>query len=177
MVIDRIERYLNSFGRQVERDAKFELAQSKDAMGNARGNTALGESIRFQVVRTATGFDTMFFMEDYGTYLDEGVSGNQNEVYYTDYKGKKRISQYKYTTKQPPAGIIEKWIKRKGIKSDNKSDRSFAFAIAKSIKKRGIKSLSFFQQPLGIGLKELDENFLNEVAADIKSYLITYTKP
>jgi hypothetical protein len=170
MVIERIERYLNSFGRQV-------VADSKGLLQKDKGNTALGESIRFQVVRTATGFDTMFFMEDYGTYLDEGVSGNQKEVYYTDYKGKKRISQYKYTTKQPPAGIIEKWIKRKGIKSDNKSDRSFAFAIARSIKKRGIKSLSFFQQPLGIGLKQLDENFLNEVAADIKSYLITYTKP
>ena len=166
-----VENYLKSVGKQfVKRSRKILKSKGK-------GGGKLEKSIQAKVKETKDGYSLQFFMEDYGTYLDEGVSGNQKEVYYTDYKGKKRISQYKYTTKQPPAGIIEKWIKRKGIKSDNKSDRSFAFAIARSIKKRGIKSLSFFQQPLGIGLKQLDENFLNEVAADIKSYLITYTKP
>jgi len=117
-------------------------------------------------------------MEDYGTYLDEGVSGTGNTQSYTAYTGKKRISQYKYTTKQPPAGVLEKWIKRKGIKPQGKkiSDKSLAFAIAKTIKLKGIKSISFFQIPLGVGLKKLNENFLKELTLDIKTYLTTYTK-
>ena len=44
-----IERYLNSFGGQVVKDSKALLKKEK-------GDTALGKSIRFKVVPTATGF-------------------------------------------------------------------------------------------------------------------------
>ena len=182
-----IERYLKQFGKQVVRDAKIELAASKDSMGKARGNTALGNSIRAEVVKTDMGFDTKFYMEDYGTYLDEGVSGNKKQVSFTDYKGKKKISSYKYTTKGPPIDILSKWIKKKGIKpkglgrgrSKNTGQyiSGFAYLISKKIKRDGIKSIGFFQQPLGIGLKELDKNFLKEVTLDIRSYLTTYYNP
>ena len=174
-----IERYLKSFGRQVVRD-------SKELLRSAKGSTALGNSIRVEVIPTAMGFDTKFYMEDYGTYLDEGVSGNKKQVSYTDYKGKKRVSSYKYTTKGPPIDILSKWIKKKGIKpSGTGRGRSkntgqyisgLAYLISKKIKRDGIKSLSFFQQPLGVGLKQLDENFLKELTLDIKTYLTTYTK-
>ena len=174
-----IERYLKSFGNQVVRD-------SKKLLRSAKGSTALGNSIRVEVIPTAIGFDTKFYMEDYGTYLDEGVSGNKKQVSYTDYKGKKRVSSYKYTTKGPPIDILSKWIKKKGIKpSGTGRGRSkntgqyisgLAYLISKKIKRDGIKSLSFFQQPLGVGLKQLDKNFLKELTLDIKTYLTTYTK-
>ena len=57
------------------------------------------------------------------------------------------------------------------------STKSFAFAIAKSIKRHGIKSLSFFQKPLGIGYDLLKENLLTELKLDIETYLTTFYRP
>ncbi len=175
----KVKRYLESFGKQVVRD-------SKKFLKSAKGSTALGNSIRFTVERTATGFDTKFYMDDYGTYLDQGVSGNKKQVSYTDYKGKNRISSFKYTTKGPPIDILSKWIKKKGIqpkglgrgrsKTTGQYISGFAYLISRKIKRDGIKSLSFFQRPLGAGLKDLDKNLLNILALDIKTYLTTYTK-
>ena len=172
-----IERYLKSFGNQVVRD-------SKKLLRSAKGSTDLGNSIRVEVIPTAIGFDTKFYMEDYGTYLDKGVSGNKKQVSYTDYQGKKRISSFAYTTKGPPIDILSKWIKKKGIKPKgtargrSKNTGQFisglAYLISKKIKRDGIKSISFFQRPLGIGLKELDKNLLKEVALDIQTYLTTF---
>ena len=115
MLVNSIENFLKNFAKKVVKDSKDILAKSKDSMGNARGDTALGDSIRFKVELTSTGFSTKFYMNDYGRYLDEGVSGTKEKQSYTDYKGKTRKSSYSYTTKQPPSGIIEKWIKKKGI--------------------------------------------------------------
>jgi hypothetical protein len=190
MNTDNFERYLNSFGGQVVRDSR-KLLQS------AKGSTALGKSIRFKVVPTATGFDTKFYMDDYGTYLDKGVSGTEQKISFKDFKGKTISSPYKYTTKHPPTGILEKWIKRKGLKGRKalkkyrKTDspktikgagrfitnQSFAFAIAKTIQRYGIKSLSFFQQPLGIGYRKLQKQILKELKLDIQTYLTTFYRP
>ena len=74
-----IENYLKSFGQNVINQAKINMANSKDSTGKARGDTAIGQSIRFEVVPTATGFSTKFYMLDYGTFLDKGVSGNKKK--------------------------------------------------------------------------------------------------
>ena len=171
-----IERYLNSFGKQIVQGAKTNLQKAK-------GNTALGKSIRFEVVPTATGFDTKFYMLDYGTYLDEGVSGNKKRVSYTNYKGKKEISSYSYTTKGPPIDILSKWIKKKGIKpkglgrgrSKNTGQyiSAFAYLISRKIKRDGIKSLSFFQRPLGLGMEKFGSELLKAVKQDVLNGLTT----
>jgi len=172
-----IERYLNSFGKQVVKD-------SRDILQKAKGSTSLGESIRFTVTKDGAGFSTKFYMADYGEYLDKGVSGNKTKQSYINYDGQKKSSPGKgYTNQHPPTGILEKWIKRKGLKGrDKKSGRfitnkSFAFAIAKSIQKKGIKSISFFQKPLGLEFKKLEENLLKILTLDIRSYLTTFYNP
>jgi hypothetical protein len=185
METKNLENFLKSFGDNVVKEAKANLAASKDSMGKARGNTALGQSIRVEVVPTATGFSTQFYMLDYGEYLDKGVRGTKSN-YIENSK-----TDYSYTTKQPPSGIIEKWIKRKGIKGrvdkDWKSagnrggqfitNKSLAFLIARSVKQKGIKSLSFFQKPLGFYYKELKEDMVKELKLDIESYLTTFYRP
>jgi hypothetical protein len=180
MNTDNIERYLNSFGQHVVEDAKGLLQKAK-------GSTALGKSIRFKVVPTATGFDTKFYMEDYGTYLDKGVSGNKKKQSFTDSKGKTMSSPYSYTTKGPPIDILSKWIKRKGIKPKGlgrgRSKKTgqyisgFAYLISRKIKRDGIKSISFFQKPLGIGYRKLQKDFLKILKLDIHTYLTTFYRP
>ena len=170
-----LENFLKAFGDKVVDDAKKSLKKQK-------GDTALGKSIRFKVVPTATGFDTMFYMEDYGTYLDEGVSGTKVKRSFTDTQGKTRKSSYSYTNKQPPSGIIEKWIKKKGIKGRSSktgrfiTNKSLSFLIARSIKLKGLKSLSFFQKPLGVEYKKLKKQILDVLKLDIQNYITTYTK-
>ena len=162
-----IERYLNSFGRQVVNRAKSNLQKAKG------GGTAIEQSIRFEVVTDSDGFTVNFYMTDYGTFLDKGVSGNKQQQKFKDYKNKVIASPYKYTTKQPPPSILAKWISKKGIKGrDKKSGRfisnlSLAFIIGRAIKRDGIKSLSFFQKPLGLGLKQFGKDLLGNVKQDI----------
>ena len=192
MNTDNIERRLNSFAKQVVKD-------SRDILQKEKGSTSLGESIRFKVTQEANGFSTKFYMADYGEYLDKGVSGNKVKQSYTNYDGKKVKSPGKgYTTKHPPTGIIEKWIKRKGLKGRDMgstyinskgrrikrpatgrfiTNKSFAFAIAKSIQKKGIKGLSFFQKPLGLEFKKLEKDFLKILTLDIRSYLTEFYRP
>ena len=174
-----LENFLKTFGDKVVSDAKKSLKKQK-------GDTALGKSIRVKVVPTATGFDTMFYMNDYGTYLDEGVSGTKVKHSFIDAKGKTRKSSYSYTTKGPPIDILSKWIKKKGIKGHGvKKGRSkntgqfisgFAYLISKKIKRDGIKSISFFQKPLGVEYKKLKKQILDVLKLDIQNYITTYTK-
>ena len=167
MKTDNIERYLNSFGRQVVNRAKSNLQKAKG------GGTAIEQSIHFEVVTDSDGFTVNFYMADYGTFLDKGVSGNKQQQKFKDYKNKVIASPYKYTTKQPPPSILAKWISKKGIKGrDKKSGRfisnlSLAFIIGRAIKRDGIKSLSFFQKPLGLGLKQFGKDLLGNVKQDI----------
>ena len=186
MDTSNIERYLKSFGRNVVRDAKIELANSKDSMGKARGNTSLGSSIRVEVVKTATGFSTKFYMEDYGTFLDKGVSGNKKKQSFKDYKGTTMSSPYSYTTKGPPIDILSKWIKKKGIKPKGtgrgRSKKTgqyisgLAYLISRKIKRDGIKSIAFFQKPLGLWYDKLQDDFLKIFTEDLQSYITTFTK-
>ena len=179
MKSENLERYLESFAKNVVND-------SKEMLQKAKGSTALGNSIRAKVTPTATGFDTKFYMQDYGTFLDKGVSGNKTKRSFTNTKGKKESSPYSYTTKGPPIDIISKWIKKKGIEPkglgrgrDKKTGQflsGFAYLISKKIKREGIPSISFFQQPLGIWYSKLQKDFLKILKLDIQTYITTFTK-
>ena len=168
-----VERYLNSFGKQVVNRAKANLGKAKG------GSTNLATTIKFEVKPDADGFVVKFYMADYGTFLDKGVSGNKKKQSYKNYENKTESSPYSYTTKQPPPNILSKWIKKKGIKGrDKKSGRfisnlSLAFLIGRKIKRDGIKSLSFFQKPLGLGMKQFGKDLLGAITTDITDKLST----
>ena len=173
MKTDNIERYLNSFGKQVVNRAKGNLQKAKG------GGTNLESSISFKVVSDADGFTVQFYMDSYGTFVDKGVSGNKQQQKFKDYKNKVISSPYKYTNKQPPPNILAKWISKKGIKGrDKKSGRfisnmSLAFIFGRKIKRDGIKGISFFQKPLGLGLKQFGKDLLGNVKQDIINGLTT----
>lgn len=168
-----IERYLNSFGKQVVNRAKANLGKAKG------GNTKLAQSIRFEVEPDANGLVVKFYMDNYGTFLDKGVSGNKKKQSFKNYKNQTESSPYSYTTKQPPTGVIDRWVVRKGLKGSRDKEgrfikrKSMVFLIARSIKRDGIKSLSFFQKPLGLGMKEFGKDLLGAISTDITDSLST----
>ena len=179
MKLENIERYLNSFANSVVKDSKNLLQKDK-------GSTALGGSIRAKVSFDPNGYSVKFYMFDYGTFLDKGVSGTKVKRSFTNYKGKKESSPYSYTTKGPPIDILSKWIKKKGIKPkglgrgrDKKTGQflsGFAYLISRKIKRDGIKSLSFFSKPLGLKYDNLKEDFLKVFTDDVSTYITTFTK-
>ena len=165
MKLDALKRYLDSFGRQVVNQAKENLA-SADKGG------ALEKSISFFATAQKGLVTIKFKMDSYGKFVDKGVSGTDKERSYTDYKGKKISSPYKYTTKQPPSRVLDKWIVKKGIaprdeKGRFMSRKSISFLIARSIKKKGIQGISFFQKPLMLGMKQFRGKFLEGIKEDI----------
>ena len=168
-----VEAYLNSFGKQVVNRAKANLGKAKG------GSTKLAATIKFEVKPDTDGFVVNFYMADYGTFLDKGVSGNKKKQSYKNYENQTESSPYKYTTKQPPPGILAKWISKKGIKGRDKktgrfiSNLSLAFLIGRKIKRDGIKSLSFFQKPLGLGMKQFGKDLLGAITTDITDKLST----
>jgi hypothetical protein len=151
---ENLQRYLDSFGKQVLKDANGILKSQK-------GSTALSKSIRFEVEKDSQGFTTKFYMLDYGTFVDKGVSGNKIKRGYINTEGFAASSPYSYKSKQPPANILAKWVAKKGLKGRDKktgryiSNMSLAFLIARKIKRDGIQGISFFQKPLGIRYGEL----------------------
>ena len=97
-------------------------------------------------------------MDDYGEFIDRGVSGIK----------KKYNTPYKYTNKMPPPSSLDKWIVRKGLAPRDVKGRftgrsiktvgfakSISFLIARSIYMNGIKPSLFFTKPFRKYSKDL----------------------
>ena len=176
MKTENIERYLESFGKQVVNRAKGGLQRKKG------GGSKLEESIKFEVITTPEGFTVQFFMSSYGQYVDKGVSGTKTKRTFKDYKGKVIKSPYSYKNSkghsQPPSKALDKWVVRKGIAPRDASGKfmkrkTITFLIARSIGRKGIQGISFFQKPLGLGLKQFGKDLLGSVKEDIINSLTT----
>jgi len=185
MNLKNLEKYLESFGKYVIKQSRTNLSKGKKNV-----TKDLYNSLEFRVVKDAGGiWGLEFLMLDYGEYIDKGVSGNKKKRTYKDFTGKEVPSPYEYTNKQPPAGILAKWISKRGIKgrsidyeyTDKKTGKrilrkgtgrfitnlSLAFAYAKKIKRDGIKGISFFQRPIELGWKRFGEGVLDSITKDI----------
>jgi len=162
MKLEALERYLNSFGKQVVNRAKGNLQKAKG------GDTALEKSITFTVTEDKGVLSVKFKMAAYGKFVDKGVSGTEKERSFKDYKGKTLKSPFRYKKSkghsQPPTKALDKWIVKKGIAPRDKegkfmSRKSIKFLIARSIGKKGIQGISFFQKPLMLGMQQFSNNF------------------
>ena len=118
MKTEALERYLNSFGKYVVQQSRTNLTKGKKNVSKDLYN-----SISFKVTNNAEGFAVQFFMTDYGTFVDKGVSGTNKRRSFKDYEGKVISSPYKFGTgssrvgkaKGGMSGIMAKWAKRKGF--------------------------------------------------------------
>jgi hypothetical protein len=170
-----IENYLNSFGKQV-------VNRSKGNLQKAGKGGKLENSISFKVIQEGENYTVQFYMSSYGQYVDKGVSGTQVKRTFKDYKSKTIKSPYGYKNSkghsQPPSKALDKWVVRKGIAPRDASGKflkrkTITFLIARSIGRKGIQGISFFQKPLGLGLKQFGKDLLGSVKEDIINSLTT----
>mgnify|MGYP003131006763 CR=1 FL=1 len=180
MKTKNIERYLNSFGKYIVKQSKANLTRGQSPYGTKNATKALYNSLSFKVEEDDNGFSLKLFMLDYGKFIDKGVSGKTKIREYTTYDGRKVASPYQYTNRMPPPSALDKWIVRRGLAPRKKSGqftgrkidkvgfaKSIQFLVARKIFFQGIKSSSFFQRPIGLGLQRFGKDILKAIKQDI----------
>ena len=164
--MSNVDKVLDTFGKKVVQTAKGILnAKGKNASGD------LGSSLGYFIkVYPSGAIDMSFVAEGYAKFVDKGVKGSKSSA-------KAPKSPYKYTTKQPPAGVIDKWVVRKGIKGarDEKGRfikrKSLVYAMARSIKLYGVKPTNFFTDAFNVAYRDLPQEFIKAYANDTQQFL------
>tara|TARA_R100001198_G_scaffold40644_1_gene22330 strand:+ start:2499 stop:3014 length:516 start_codon:yes stop_codon:yes gene_type:complete len=164
--MSNVDKVLDTFGRKVVRTARGILnAKGKNASGD------LGSSLGYFIkVYPSGAIDMSFVAEGYAKFVDKGVKGSKSSA-------KAPNSPYKYTTKQPPSGVIDKWVVRKGIQGarDEKGRfikrKSLVYAMARSIKLYGVKPTNFFTDAFNVAYRDLPQEFIKAYANDTQQFL------
>ena len=140
---------LEKFGKYLVTESRKNLTRK-----NKNNTRKLYDSLRYEVDVTTNAVNFDFIMEEYGEWVD---------------KGRKKGTM-------PPQKEIFKWVQKKGIQfRDNrgkfKTYESTAWAIAKSIKKRGIPATDFYSRPFNLGYAKLPNDVVQAYALDIQDFL------
>jgi len=140
---------MSEFKKALEKYAKYVIQQSRSNLTKKKNNASkqLYNSLEYKI----QGDKISFLSEKYGEFLDKGVKGSKSTY------PESSASPFKYTTKQPPSSVFDKWSIRKGIAPRDKQGRfvsrqSLNFLIARSIKNKGIRATLFFTKPFERGL-------------------------
>tara|TARA_R100001082_G_C4262764_1_gene116276 strand:+ start:56 stop:592 length:537 start_codon:yes stop_codon:yes gene_type:complete len=117
--------------------------------------------------------------EDYWAFVDEGVRGAGG------YKGRGKMrgqgSPFKYSTKMPPRGAIDRWIVSKPLKAARKDGKfiprkSLAFLIQRAIYQRGLTRTQFFSRPFTQQLKKQTDAIVKAFGEDLEKQIETIIK-
>lgn len=170
MKTKHVKRVFDLFGQKVVETARGILnAKGKNASGE------LGSSLGYSLQVKKGKLDLQFLGAPYARIVDEGIKGSKSGA-------KAPKSSFKYTNKQPPSGVIDKWVVRKGLKAARNekgqfvSRKSLVYLIARNIKLFGIKPTNFFTDALNQGLKGLPRDFARAYARDAQAFIKTVTQ-
>ena len=140
---------MSEFKKALEKYAKYVIQQSRSNLTKKKNNASkqLYNSLEYKI----QGDKISFLSEKYGEFIDKGVKGAKSTY------PESSASPFRYTTKQPPSSVFDKWSIRKGIAPRDKKGRfisrqSLNFLIARSIKNKGIRATLFFTKPFERGL-------------------------
>jgi hypothetical protein len=165
---DNIKSTLDRFARYVIQQSRSNLTKNKK-----NASKTLYQSLGYDLKVHNNSFSLFFTMEDYGEYIDKGVSG----------KKKKYNTPYQYTNKMPPAKAFGAWAVRKGIAGvrDKKTGRfiprkSLQYALARSVYYNGIKPTHFFSRPFGLAFDKLPPEIIEAFKLTNEDFLNYTTK-
>jgi len=140
---------LNKFGKYLVTEARKNLTRK-----NKNNTKKLYDSLRYEVNVMPNSMNFDFFMEEYGEWVDKGRKAGKN----------------------PPQSAILKWVEQRRIQfRDNrgrfKTYDSTAWAITKSIGKRGIPATDFYSRPFNLGYAKLPDEVIQAYALDVEEFL------
>jgi hypothetical protein len=158
--LDNLQDALLRFGENVVKDSKSNLSSSdKVVSGKLLNSLSVGK-----VKLTKRSMELNINMENYGAFIDKGVSGVK----------KKYDTPYSYTNKMPPPSALDGWIVRRGIAPRNskgqfQTRKSVQFAISKSIFNNGIKPSHFLSDAVKKNITTVPMQLRDAFALDVKS--------
>jgi len=119
-----------------------------------------------------------FKMPQYGMFQDKGVKGSKS--------GRKAYkSPYKFTGSNIKEGVIEDWLKRKGIQGRVKKEwksagnkggqfisrKSLAYIIGRKIALFGLPATRYFSNAFRQHYRNLPSDFVRAYASDVSKFL------
>ncbi len=159
-----VKRELSKFGRNVQVSARTNLI-------GRNATKKLANSIDFEVEVFPNSFSFEMFMEDYGEYLDKGVSGTET----------KYNTKYSYKNKMPPTSAFDKWSVIRGLAGrDDKgrflSREGLKYALALNKFKHGQKPTLFFTRAFEQHFSELPDKIIEAYGLDVENLMETTLK-
>tara|TARA_R110000824_G_scaffold64463_5_gene168394 strand:+ start:1772 stop:2332 length:561 start_codon:yes stop_codon:yes gene_type:complete len=153
---------LQVFGQKQVESAKMYLG------GSGKGGSKLEQSLKYDVKGSFNEKPTVsFFMNEYGGFVDTGVTGTQNRTSQLNSKFANELfgftSQpaFKTSSKSIPPSAIDKWVIKKGLEGTRDAKGRFIsrsalkWLIAVSIHRKGLSHSGFFSIPLQKNLEDL----------------------
>lgn len=117
-----VEKSLGKVGRFIIDKLREELINQ----GHENTGRLISE-LRYDIVKDADGFTLQIFMDKYGIFVNNGVTGSR--IAYNRGSGAKNSLYIQ---------ALMEWIRQKGIESGDREVKNFAFAIANKHKKEGM---------------------------------------
>ena len=156
-----VEKALDTFGKRVQQQSRSNLTRLKK---NVSGDLYKGS--KYDLTVSANSLSLSFPMTPYWNFQDAGVSGTE----------RKFNTPFSYKTKRPPAHIFESWAKRKGIKPRGANGqfttyKSFGFAVANSVFKKGLKPTKFFTTPFENEFNKLPDEIVKAYSLELDDLL------
>lgn len=143
------KRVLDKFGKYLVKESRKNLTRKKKNVTNS-----LYESLDFDVKAMPNSFEFDFLMNEYGEWVDKGRRAGKN----------------------PPFSAIRKWVEDRRIQFRSNKGKfqtydQTAWAIVKSIGKKGIPASNFYSRPFNLGYAKLPNEIVEAYALDMQEFM------
>jgi len=146
---ENTQRALDKFGKYLVRESRKNLTRKNKNVTNS-----LYESLDYDVKAMPNSFEFDFLMNEYGEWVDKGRKAGKN----------------------PPFSPLRKWVQDRRIQFRSNKGRfqtydQTAWAIVKSIGKKGIPASNFYSRPFNLGYAKLPQELVEAYALDMEDFL------
>ena len=146
---ENTQRALDKFGKYLVRESRKNLTRKNKNVTNS-----LYESLDYDVKAMPNSFEFDFLMNEYGEWVDKGRKAGKN----------------------PPFSPLRKWVQDRKIQFRSNKGRfqtydQTAWAIVKSIGKKGIPASNFYSRPFNLGFAKLPDEIVEAYALDMEDFL------
>jgi len=147
--MDNTKKALEKFGKYLVKESRKNLTRKKKNVTNS-----LYDSLDYQVKAMPNSFEFDFLMEEYGEWVDKGRKAGKN----------------------PPFSPLRKWVQDRRIQFRDNRGRfqtydQTAWAVVKSIGKKGIEPSNFYSRPFNLGFQKLPNEVAEAYALDVEEFL------
>ena len=146
---ENTQKALDKFGKYLVKESRKNLTRKKKNVTNS-----LYESLDYDIKAMPNSFEFDFLMNEYGEWVDKGRKAGKN----------------------PPFSPLRKWVEDRKIQFRSNKGKfqtydQTAWAIVKSIGKKGIPASNFYSRPFNLGYAKLPNEIVEAYALDVEDFL------